>query len=345
MLRFLAELAVLSVACGALSAAPGDERQGIWISPEEVRALPMEGVAWEALEKAAHRPLATPNLGGRDDDVDVLVLAKALVHVRTGEEALALEVRKAIGAAMGTERQGDVLALARNLSGYVIAAELVGLPPEEERAFRAWLAKLPTLSLGGGSLVSVHERRPNNWGTHAGAARVVVARYLGDKDELARVARVFRGWLGERDAYDGFQFGDLSWQADPEHPVGINPKGAQRDGHSLDGVLPDDQRRSGGFRWPPPRENYVYEALQGALLQAMVLARAGYDSWEWGDRALLRAALWLEREAGFPAEGDDTWQPHVIHHVYGLELSLPEPARPGKSVGWTDWTLTPPRIR
>ena len=30
------------------------------------------------------------------------------------------------------------------------------------------------------TLVSTHENRPNNWGTHAGAARAAVARYLGD---------------------------------------------------------------------------------------------------------------------------------------------------------------------
>ena len=59
-------------------------------------------------------------------------------------------------------------------------------------------------------------------------------------------------------------------------------------GHSIDGVLPDDQRRGGPFEWPPPRENYVYEALQGATVQAALLSRAGYDAWDWGDQALLR---------------------------------------------------------
>jgi hypothetical protein len=132
---------------------------------------------------------------------------------------------------------------------------------------------------------------------------VVVARYLGRQDEIQRVAQIFRGWLGETASYNGFQFGALDWQADPSHPVGINPRGAVHAGHSVDGVLPDDQRRSGPFTWPPPKENYVYEALQGALLQAMVLERAGYDVWSWGDKALLRAFQWLEHQADFPAEG------------------------------------------
>jgi len=61
-----------------------------------------------------------------------------------------------------------------------------------------------------------------------------------------------------------------------------------KDGHRIDGVLPDDQRRGGSFGWPAPRENYVWEALQGALAQAVILHRAGYDVWNWEDRALLR---------------------------------------------------------
>jgi hypothetical protein len=38
----------------------------------------------------------------------------------------------------------------------------------------------------------------------------------------------------------GFKFGDLHWQADPSKPVAINPKGATKNGHLIDGVLADD---------------------------------------------------------------------------------------------------------
>jgi hypothetical protein len=169
---------------------------------------------------------------------------------------------------------------------------------------------------------------------------VVIARYLGDEEGLVRAASVFRTWLGEDTAHERFEFGALDWQADPTRPVAINPPGAQLDGHPIGGVLPDDQRRAGAFTWPPPQENYVYEALQGALLQAVVLWRAGYDTWEWGDRALLRAALWLDDVADFPARGDDTWQPYVVNAFYGSSLRTVVPARPGKNVGWTDWTLS-----
>jgi hypothetical protein len=341
-------LALLALRAGSAEEPrrSAEPRAGVWISPDEVKKLPMEGEAWRALRAAAAPALRTPDLSGRDDNTDVLCLAKALVFARTGEERYQGEVVAAVEAVMGTERRGDVLALGRNLSGYVIAADLVGLPPSLEGRFREWLTQLPDEELAGTTLRQIHERRPNNWGLHAGGARAVIASYLGDTKQLARVAEIFRGWLGERSAYHGFVYGELDWQADASAPVGINPRGAAREGHSLDGVLPDDQRRSGGFAWPPPKENYVYEALQGALLQAMVLERAGYaDVWEWGDRALLRAAQWLVQEADFPAQGDDTWQTHVIDHVYGAELPLTTPARPGKNIGWTDWTLAAPRAR
>ena len=121
----------------------------------------------------------------------------------------------------------------------------------------------------------------------------------------------------------------------------MNPAGATRDGRSIDGVLPDDQRRGGGFSWPPPRENYVYEALQGAIVQAVILARAGYDVFDWSDRALLRAYRWLDEQADYPAEGEDRWQMHLVNHYYGTTFPAAVPTTPGKNMAFTDWTHPP----
>jgi hypothetical protein len=156
-------------------------------------------------------------------------------------------------------------------------------------------------------------------------------------DLITGAAQVFKGWLGDRSAYASFDYGDLDWQCDPSKPVGINPKGCMKNGHSIDGVVPDDQRRAGGFSWPPPKENYVWEGLQGALAQAMILHRAGYDVWNWEDQAILRAVNWLHDQANFPAEGDDTWEPFVINHFYGTNFPTSSTSRPGKNLGWTDW--------
>ncbi len=322
----------------SLSGAPAPCR-GIWLCAEDVRNRPTEGTAWAALLRAARRPTGPPRLADQEDNTDLRVLAKALLYARTGDEAIRDQVVAICMAAIGSEKGGRTLALGRNLLGYVIAADIVGLPPKQDITFRDWLKRLLTMPLAGRTLRSTHEQRPNNWGTHAGASRLAAALYLGDRREVQRAAAVFHGWLGNRAAYQGFRFGSLDWQAVPTSPVGINPAGALRDGHSINGVLPDDQRRCcQRFMWPAPKEPYVYEALQGALAQAVMLYRAGYDVWNWEDQALLRAYRWLYDVVKFKATGDDTWQPYLINYYYCANLPVVSPSRPGKNVGFTDWT-------
>ncbi len=336
----LAALLLASLSLGG----PAASAAGLWVDPQRLAALPTSGEAWQALLRAAQLSADSPDLSELADPANVRVLAKALVYARTGEPRYRSEVVAACRAAIGSEGR-STLALGRNLAAFVIAADLVGLPEADDRVFREWLARVRYTRLEGRTLVSTHEERPNNWGTHAGASRLAVALYLGDTREVERSAAVLRGWLGERTVYAGFRYRELWWQAHPDAPVGVNPRGANRDGHSIDGVLPDDQRRAGPFRWPPPRENYVYGALQGALVQAVLLHNAGYDVWSWGDRALLRAFAWLHEQAAFPASGDDTWQPHVVNFYYGTHFPAPVPSRPGKNAGWTDWSHAPAAAR
>ena len=329
---------------GKLGAGHGGEQNralavsGIWIGPAEIAQLPMQGPCWDRLLQEAQAPAGKPDLSDQEEQVHQRVLAKALVFARTGDTKLRFEVIDAVLGAMGTERGARTLAVGRNVIAYVIAADLVRLPPDEDARFRDWLRDLLDEKLHGKSLRSTHMERPNNWGQHAGASRAAIAVYLGDRDELEQTARVFKGWLGDRSSWTEFEYGDYSWQADREHPVGINPAGATRDGHSIDGVLPDDQRRAGPFTWPPPHENYVYGALQGAMAQAVILSRAGYDVWQWQDKALLRAFLWLQREAHYPPEGDDVWLLPLVDHFYGTHFWDGTPTLPGKNMGWTDWT-------
>jgi hypothetical protein len=318
----------------------GSQSQGIWISRDEIMQLPTSGAAWEAVLRVAKHDFGRAK-GGHDDPHDVYTLAQALAAVRLNDDDLRAQVAENVLSAIGSENNGNVLSLARNLIGYVIAAEVIDLKnfdSDKDAQFRKWLAAVRHKKLGGGTLIAVQERRPNNFGAHATAARAAIAIYLGEKAELERTAKIFKGWMGDRSSYAGFKFGSLDWQADPEQPVGVNPKGATKYGHNIDGVLPDDQRRDGGFRWPPPKENYVYGALQGALAAANILHRAGYDTWNWQDQALLRAYKWLYEQANFPAAGDDLWQLPLVDFVYGTHYWDGTPVGHGKNMGWTDWT-------
>jgi hypothetical protein len=330
------------------SVAAQQPAAGIWISPAEIASLPMSGPAWTGLLAEASRPCGAVDLSDQAQRTNVCVMAKALVFARTGTPGYRGDVVNAIEQIVrsGTY-SGRALAIARELGAYAVAADIIGLgtfDPALDSSFRAKLRELRTTftSEGPANLIQCHEKRPNNWGTHCGATRAAIAAYLGDTADLARAAQVLKGFLGDRSSYAGFAFGgpedDLTWQCDATRPVGINPAGCVRDGRVLDGVLPDDQRRGGTYSWPAPSENYVWEALQGVIGQAVILERAGYPVWEWEDRAILRAVTWLYEVNGYPPAGDDIWLAHVVNRAYGTSFAAPVPALPGTNFGWSDWT-------
>ncbi|RIL10148.1 hypothetical protein DCC79_08890 [bacterium] len=321
---------------------------GLWISRAEVLALPTSGAAWSNVQARADQAAGTATVCDQDSNNSVLVLAKALVHVRTGVESYRTAVRQNVMAAIGTEDGSTCrsLALGRELAAYVIAADLVGLTAAEDATFRAWLTNVRTQVLAGDSrsLVECHEERPNNWGTMCGASRAAASAYLGDTTDLARTAQVFKGYLGDRASYAGFNYGsDLTWHLDAANPRGINPLGAVKEGVSIDGVLPDDMRRGGPFTTGcPTYTGYPWEALQGVLVQAEILARQGYDAWGWQDQAERRAVQYLrsldQTCGGWWATGDDTFSPWIVNHVYGTTFPTTSPVGVGKIMSFTDWT-------
>lgn len=332
MLRALVASIVLLVSTTATAA-------GLYIDPARLSQLPMAGVAWGGVLASASESTSSPDLSNQDDPTNVRVLAKALVAARTGNAAMRQQVIDAVMASIETENGGRTLALGRELAAYVIAADLVGMPMGDDVTYRSWLSRVRFETLDGMTLISTHEKRGNNWGTHAGASRIAASAYLGDQADVDRAARVFKGWLGNRGSYAGFDWGDLCWQANPSAPVGINPLGSLLQGHPVGGVLPDDQRRSSCFQWPPPKANYVYGALQGVVLQAALLERAGYpDVWTWEQGAVRRAFDWLHQQANYPADGDNECLPHIANWAYGTSYPAVTPCAVGKNIAFMDWT-------
>lgn len=318
----------------------------VWISVPEVKALQPSGEAFGAVLAAADSNPGAPNLSDQDSGVNVTVLAQALLWAHTGNEAYRLKVVNAIRhiTDVHSEDGGRTLALGRELGAYVAAADLIGLrvhDPTLHGQFSTRLRELLTKTLDGRTLQSTHEDRANNWGTHAGASRAAIAVYLGDKAELARTALVFEGWLGNRGAYAGFKWGDLDWQCSPSAPVGINPVGCSKGGHSIDGALPEEMRRGGTFKMPPSETGYAWGGLNGVVAQAEILYRAGYPAYEWGDKAILRAIKFLYDDLGWQATGDDAWVVALINQRYGTSYAVNGTA-PGKGMGWTQWTSGSP---
>jgi hypothetical protein len=318
----------------------------LWSTAAELALLPTSGATWDNVQRAADTDLSGGQLGIRDDH-NARTMAAGLVALRLNSDTYRAKVRESLRGLMANPiYSGDPLANLRRLGAYAIAADLIDLKtfdPAFDQQFRSWLDQARKYDLGGETTAQYNERRPNNWGTHACVGRVAAALYLGDSAEVARTAFVFRGWLGDRTAYTGFSYGDLWWQANPSLPVGINPVGSTMQGQNIDGVLPEEMRRSGAFVWPPPQENYVYTALEGAIGCAVLLSRRGYDVWNWSNQAMLRAYVWLHQQANYPAGGNDGWQPVIINKIYGTSFPVPSASSitPGKNIGWGEWTHQP----
>jgi hypothetical protein len=336
---------VPSLACSSSRPAPATARRGLWISAAEVRALPTSGAAWANVREAALADWGHVDLADNNSDHDTSTLAGALVAVRTGDPALTSRVRAALAQVAGTTRFARVLEMSRSIPSYVIAADLVGLSPTQDRAFRAFLSRLRTLPLeghsGGDSLLATALRSPSNWGTMARAAMAAIDLYLGDRAQLAQIATAHRAFLGERVA-DQLVFSDTAWHANPRDKAGINRRGAAIGRMPVDGVLPEDQRRTGEPSGATaPRGSYPWEALQGAMVTAVLLDRAGVVGFAAGDDALRRAFTWLSGPNGNPADGDDLWQPWLMNSIRGTSFPTAATKSPGKNMAWTDWTHAP----
>ena len=339
------------------SSASPKEEYWIWIRPSQVRDLPDSGPAWSQMLSDANENLLAIDIGDQGNQVDSYMMAAGLVYLKMKEsrnpaaEYYRARVQQACLTAIGTENLApDALGPSRQVCGVVIAANLIDWSDAAAEArFRDWVDDVRFMRFPDGrSITSTHEERPNNWGTHAGASRLACALYLGDKTTALRCAEVFAGWLGNRWMYTGFDWGDKSWQADPNRPVGINPRGAMINGYNVDGVLPDDQRRAGPLLtdWST-KTAYTYEALQGALAQAVMLDLHNLNAWEWSDKAILRAFVWLQDVHLQPITdsvngSDDRWQGHLINHIYGTSFPAAQTTNPGKAIGYTDWTSLNP---
>ncbi len=189
--------------------------------------------------------------------------------------------------------------------------------------------------------------------------------YQTDANELAeinRIATVLKGWLGDRAAYAGFDYGELTWQANPAAPVGINAMGTTRifaDGvtRSVDGVVPDDMRRCSGCAgadpvYPLPYEDYVYGALNGIVMQTEILRRHGFaDIYSWQNNALRRTFVWLHSNiwtngtsiTDFRADGrgsttNDRNPVWIINKRYGTTFYEEVGITPSEIIGFADWT-------
>ena len=277
-----------------------------------------------------------------------------------------------------TPNPTNEVAIVRNTLGYVIAADAINLWDADAGIaadFQTWLEDevRPTL-------ISQHNSRPNNLGLMAGSSRVAVAIYLGDSTDESDAWDVFRRWLGDTTSpfnYDEDDWGGsekfVAWQLEayPNY-FGINrlltgttKLDCDSNAQDVEGVLPDDQRRGDCnqcgwdcdetppdgdccFTWPPADTVYAYEALQGAVAQAIIHSRRSRDPWTISSNALDRAYAWLadpdrgNKPMADAGGTDDYWTAWIINAIYHGGSEVIEEIVPGtgEQVDHTDWTTS-----
>ena len=320
---------------------------GVWIGLGDLRNLPTSGAAWNSIVDWAEQADTDGNVSDQDSNHDQATLAAALYAARTGqgrERAIA-----ALESAIGTEQGGDRrwLEVGRNLLGYIIAADVLGI---RSGPVYDWLASFRTMRLrhnNSGELITLRQSAwssGSNASAQEGAVATALAVYLGDQELLQWSWNAFRRYAGDRTSPHRITSNSDAWQAVPSDPVGIQNSGAKKDGCSIDGAISNDMSRGGDDVCDPGYTQYPWVGLEGAVPAAMILSRQGFPAWDVSDRALRRAAVYLHSLVDVTGEGE--WYDadraadikHLLNRRYGLGYPVRYPVGGGRTVGFTDWT-------
>jgi hypothetical protein len=344
--RIVAVVVAVAVGAAGCTGAAGDRAApavgSMIVDAATIAALPITGPPWAAVLRAAEEDVGNPDLEDQDNANAAHTLAAALVFVRTGEARF----REAALAHLARLpllplRDARVLSVGRQIAGYVVAADLLGY---REQGFVEFVNRIRTAELGGHdrwrSLAQASEDTASNWGAWALTSRIAASIFIGDRADIEAAAAVYRRFTGEPGGFAPWRETedfDPTWACDPVNWAGINPADCGDRG----GAVVEDISRSDG-RYPEIDDTglmYSWESLGAATLSARLLARAGYpDVYEWGDRALLRAAEFLHGHGGYPPEfvasNHVAW---AINRAYGVELGPIGPAAHGRQFGFTDW--------
>jgi hypothetical protein len=341
---------------------------GIWVDPATVRHGPMSGPAWERLLADAEAAPGRADVADQDSGHDVATLAAALACARTASPELCDKARSGLISAIGTERGGRWLSVGRNLTAYVIAADVLDLradgdPDSTGSRVEAWLRGFGTEQLAdnttGAPIGFIPFASGSNASAQEGAAFAAVAAYLGDRPALERAWEAFRTYVCDRGAPDHENIDlhrgvEAGWAYDDQRPCAVNPPASTKEvpegrpgageERPIGGAIVNDMARGGDFAWPPRTTQYPWVGLEGLVPAAVILERAGYPAFAAGDRAVLRAVQYLwdlkisARSGRWFHERRASEVLQLVNVAYGAHFPLDLPAGAGRTVGYTDWT-------
>jgi hypothetical protein len=344
----------LLIPAAAATPAPADAATDyILMSRSALMSRPVSGTRWHNLKAVADASLGSPNLCDQNSRHHLRTLAAALVYARTGVATYGAKARGGVIAALKTLRVGcdnATLALGRQLTAYVLAADFADMVGTPDTTFRAFLTTIRRRFVGGHgvwtSLYLTHLRSATNWGAYAGAARIAASLYLGDTADVAAASKVTRGFLGDRAAYkfwDRLSYAAKTWSCAPTNYTPVNGY-CRKGGLIVDGAVVADISRGGSRRWPPGDTGVQYQldSIQGLGLQVELLYQNGYSgAWHWQNDALRRMANIVTRSKKSGGMGWNETQasrqmPWLLDRRLGM--SIPRAYSPmGRAIGFADW--------
>ncbi len=347
----------------------GQVKTGIWISQADIDRLPASGQAWNDLKSRADSSIGSANLADQNSQHDQSTLAVALVAAKTKDQAYRAKAVAAILSAIGTDANRDAdcettpskarsLALSRNLPSYIIAADIINLRAGTDgNEGTRWANYVNYIrykkncrnngSVPEYNLSESHDNGSSNGDALAGGARIAAALYLGDSAEVEKAWQTYQRYSGDvtkcPSCRPNLNDNGISWSytTDSSKQVAVNPAGSIKNGHKIDGAIVNDQGRGGAFSWPPGYTQYPWEGMQGYIMQAELLSRAGYPAYFIQNNAPLRTLdyqYYLSQQFGSQWMNNEPWVTWVINKAYGQHYPTKATGGGGKNMSWTDWT-------
>lgn len=373
---------------GPPAISPTPPNDFMLLSAAEITALPASGSAYTYMKARADDAIAqmtfgtpastSPLLVNRSDQYATAVMACAFVYLKTGTVAYKDHVTTACRYLIGTETLATatdstasvdfLLAAMRQLTGYILAADMVGMSPGvlgsrtgwTTKAWDTWLGELRTKVIGSSSNKNrtdvLNNQHATNWGAWASSSRIAIDIYIGDYADLAIAVERLKYYLRESLTGSGWITSnsfDSTWAYVPTGESvafwGVNPVPPGEAGiyTGKNGLIPEDASRSAGAypTFDATGLDYTFHALGAQIIATAMLEREGYSGvWTWGNSALARVMARLNAEGVSAGNGRSTakWVVHAANHYFGTsyaEVALTETniADLGHSLYFTDW--------
>ncbi len=343
----------------ANTAASGDY---LLIRGAELMAKPTSGAGWTFLKSQADAVWEAPDLSKLNTKTPAMVMAAGLVYARTGETKYRDKVLAAVKAVAGTEAKAtEVLPFARNVFGYVVAANLVGMPLDtvtnNGQTWRGFLEAARTKQFPGNtrwiSLEKTSGDSASNWNAYALSSHLAISVALGDTAAVARDITIYRRFLGDITSpwpafapTAGYTWNGngRTWDMTPTLQRGINP---DKPGDARSGAIILDAMRHTtlpSLRWGKvdlAGRAYIEESLDALLAINMVLRAQGTDFTDFQNQALRRAYAFLMRNGGPSGYSNGRYLALAINNLYKTTYSTSAGDSVARHLGFGGWLFKP----